>query len=569
MTRSSTVLLSCFAVLVSLTLSGLAKADPIKIQPISVWASSSYGGRTPDLVTDGNPNTEWNSGGYPPAWIILDLGRPMPIGKIRMLADILPAGTVSMTVAVGSDLASMRNVFFPYVNLSDMQWIEVSGDGSWNDHLGNVRYVKITTNSGPSWVAWREIEVYGGLEYFGYYVDATDGIGDPNNSGDFIPQTTAAGTNLVWIGTSDMPTLASRLAEARQHSAKAIVDLSKICWLAPDYTQLIRDAQGTVCPAFDSVRDTINNNGYQDVVAAFYLNDEPYTRGAAKSDMAALATRIKGDFPSKPTLSIEYAGTMANLDSSYFAMLDWVGFDCYGCGSTALDGYVSQLRGWLSNQQRMIAVPWADRAVGSDISPTAQNPIVGEINYWHQKVLSDAKFVAVVPFLWTDIRENYYGARDMSWVQTRYYQLERSFLPASETRVFPVSYYASGTYNPGSDNSYYPFAAFDGSDADFWNSGGFPTQWIEGVLGGSTHVSKIDLTVGQDIPGSTTHWLYGLTTSGWIVLGPASNPTGPFQGYTKDFQHLVWTGSTDISAIWITTSQGPAWVCWRDIQIYH
>jgi hypothetical protein len=48
---------------------------------------------------------------------------------------------------------------------SDGQWLEASGDvGSYKG--GNVRYVRVTTTAGPSWVAWKEIEVYSAVEYF-------------------------------------------------------------------------------------------------------------------------------------------------------------------------------------------------------------------------------------------------------------------------------------------------------------------------------------------------------------------------------------------------------------------
>jgi hypothetical protein len=131
-----------------------------------------------------------------------------------------------------------------------------------------------------------------------------------------------------------------------------------------------------------------------------------------------------------------------------------------------------------------------------------------------------------------------------------------------------VSTLASSYYAP-----YQSFAAFDDDVSDMWNSGcysygcyavsGTAPPWVQGVLAGVTHVSRIELTPNQDITGQTVHNLYGFnpTSSSWVLLQT-------FSGVTQDGQKLVWSGSADVSAIYVSTTQSPTWVAWRDIQLY-
>jgi hypothetical protein len=73
------------------------------------------------------------------------------------------------------------------------------------------------------------------------------------------------------------------------------------------------------------------------------------------------------------------------------------------------------------------------------------------------------------------------------------------------------------------------------------------------------------LTVEQDIAGPTTHNLYGYQKhsgdGAWILLRT-------FQGVTQNGQQLVWTGSVDVSAIYVSTTQSPGWVAWQEIQMF-
>ena len=71
-----------------LFVTGRAHADPIKLQPFAVTASSTYAGSSPSYATDGNSATLWNAGVAPShqpyPWILLDLGRTVAIQKLRL-----------------------------------------------------------------------------------------------------------------------------------------------------------------------------------------------------------------------------------------------------------------------------------------------------------------------------------------------------------------------------------------------------------------------------------------------------------------------------------------------------
>jgi hypothetical protein len=295
------------------------------------------------------------------------------------------------------------------------------------------------------------------------------------------------------------------------------------------------------------------------------LIDEPYGNWSGHSpasiaDVNALAERVKAAYPTKPTFVISDAQSMSSTaTTASYASVDWVGFDCYGCGVTALDSLVAKMRSVLSPSQRMVAVPQSDQSVGADISSGTQYGIItNDTNYWHEKVLSDAKFIAVVPFLWTDIREGFYGARDMPWIKERMYQFEASVMPLADNHVYPLLTVASGTYVANQS----PFGAFNGDTSDIWNSGGWPTQWIEGELAGTTRINRIVLTTNMTPAGSATHALWANTPTGWQLLQT-------FQGSFSDGQQLTWSGSVDAIAVLVVTSQSVSWVAWRDIEISH
>ncbi|MDN7880594.1 discoidin domain-containing protein [Burkholderia aenigmatica] len=128
-----------------------------QVQPVSAYASGTYGTSYPTNVLDGNPATFWNSGGFPQQWIELDLGQVVPIRKIRLLTLQSPSsGYTSHTIYAGTTPAPTTAVQTLSGTTSDSQWLEMDT----TDAPVSARYVRVLTTQSNSWVAWRDIQVF-------------------------------------------------------------------------------------------------------------------------------------------------------------------------------------------------------------------------------------------------------------------------------------------------------------------------------------------------------------------------------------------------------------------------
>lgn len=132
--------------------------DVLLSRNVAVSASSTYPGTSPGNVVDGNIATNWNGGGFPSKWVELNLGQPQTISTIRMLPNQTPGGYTVNTIQV------KRTAAEPYTTV---RTLSMNTDGNtWVTYvsglqLANVQYIRFTTSTSPSWVSWKEIEVYG------------------------------------------------------------------------------------------------------------------------------------------------------------------------------------------------------------------------------------------------------------------------------------------------------------------------------------------------------------------------------------------------------------------------
>jgi hypothetical protein len=122
---------------------------------ISASASNITSGVPPAYAVDGDPNTAWNSGGFPPAWIELDLKQTLTLSKVRLLVGQDPAGPTTHQLYFGSSPAPTALIATLSVFSNDMQWLEADIP----DPKPSGRYLRVQTTTSPSWVAWREIVV--------------------------------------------------------------------------------------------------------------------------------------------------------------------------------------------------------------------------------------------------------------------------------------------------------------------------------------------------------------------------------------------------------------------------
>jgi len=125
------------------------------ITNIQATASSTYVNAPASNAVDGNPSSQWVSGGMAPGWIELDLGAIQSVKQIRLLTSQSPNGSTTHIVYAGTTPNPAMQVAVLSGQTVDNQWLSVDL-GTWIA----ARYIRIQTTASPSWVGWREIQVY-------------------------------------------------------------------------------------------------------------------------------------------------------------------------------------------------------------------------------------------------------------------------------------------------------------------------------------------------------------------------------------------------------------------------
>lgn len=140
----------------------LDPCDPALLLPVNValnksaTASQSLPDQTPAKAVDGSLSSQWGAGDDAPQWIEIDLEADIEITKVNLKVAQFPAGP---TVHVLEGKSSGGS----WVTLKTFDGTTTEGDVLvWTPPTGGTifRYVKVTTTASPSWVAWKEIEVF-------------------------------------------------------------------------------------------------------------------------------------------------------------------------------------------------------------------------------------------------------------------------------------------------------------------------------------------------------------------------------------------------------------------------
>jgi hypothetical protein len=119
-------------------------------------ASSQLADGPASNAVDGDPDTLWNAGAGPVAWIEIDLGGPTVVGTVRLVTAQDPPGPsdhrVFGRVSPGAELLPVGTLAG---TTADYQVLELTVA----DTAPAVQVIRVTTVVSPSWVAWREIEI--------------------------------------------------------------------------------------------------------------------------------------------------------------------------------------------------------------------------------------------------------------------------------------------------------------------------------------------------------------------------------------------------------------------------
>jgi hypothetical protein len=137
------------------------RTDPCSSPNIALGkpaGASSAGSGTPAAdAVDGVIDSLWNAGMPPSAWIEIDLGAVYDVAMLRLVVAQTPAGrAVHEIFGKATSGASYSELYELDAVTSDGQLVEIVPGTPWS----GVRYLRIETVWGPSWPAWREIQVF-------------------------------------------------------------------------------------------------------------------------------------------------------------------------------------------------------------------------------------------------------------------------------------------------------------------------------------------------------------------------------------------------------------------------
>jgi hypothetical protein len=120
-------------------------------------ASTSRSEEPPAQAVDGNNSTQWGAGSHPPQWIEIDLGRDYHLTEIRLLVGQWPAGDTVHRIQGRSAGGAFVELHTFRQQTREGDWLILAPDAA----MAGIQILRIETLSSPSWVAWKEIQVYG------------------------------------------------------------------------------------------------------------------------------------------------------------------------------------------------------------------------------------------------------------------------------------------------------------------------------------------------------------------------------------------------------------------------
>ena len=121
-----------------------------------VTASANLPDETPEMAVDGDIVSQWGSGLNATQWIELDLETNYDIYKITLRVAQYPSGSTTHILEASTDGSTWDTLqtFTGETEEADVLVYEPATPVQY-------RYVRITTTVSPSWVSWKEIEVWG------------------------------------------------------------------------------------------------------------------------------------------------------------------------------------------------------------------------------------------------------------------------------------------------------------------------------------------------------------------------------------------------------------------------
>lgn len=266
-----------------------------------------------------------------------------------------------------------------------------------------------------SFVLGFSISAQAAVNYFGYYASAMNGVG----SGDYINDVSGI-SNTVFIRGDTTAEVIQKLQEAQAHKMSAVVMVQNVMFpwassqIYPDFLKRFQDFHSAI-------------QGYDYMIAAYYIFDEPYLNNQHSDWKSVPATTLFNNLtsaiqavnqtaPGKPT-AIFFSGPEVTPSLMIPSNLSWFGFDCYVADPSCTDSAVIQKFNIMlslrhSSQHIITAIDgyWPS-------SPSSENSgaVIARIQLWESLISAHLnEVIAVFPFLYqTDTTQSLYGAQSM------------------------------------------------------------------------------------------------------------------------------------------------------------
>lgn len=120
-------------------------------------SSRSLPDEAPAQALDEVETTQWSAGADAPQWIEVDLEGVYRIDEVRLLVAQYPAGGTVHQILVRHTDGTLQAVHEFRQTTQDGDWLTFRPEPGFED----VTALRIYTLQSPSWVAWKEIQVYG------------------------------------------------------------------------------------------------------------------------------------------------------------------------------------------------------------------------------------------------------------------------------------------------------------------------------------------------------------------------------------------------------------------------
>jgi hypothetical protein len=150
--------------LIANALAPATRSNPVSAAPAGTFlsaslvksarASGSYEDQGPSLAIDGTMR-QWSSGGFPPQWLEVTLNKAVEISEVRLTVGQSPEGPTVHQLWIKPPDRDYTMLHEFKGTTKDFQVLE------FRPKAGVVASaVRIVTTASPSWVGWREIEVF-------------------------------------------------------------------------------------------------------------------------------------------------------------------------------------------------------------------------------------------------------------------------------------------------------------------------------------------------------------------------------------------------------------------------